>query len=106
MKNVFNKLRNFAYAGSSVLPLVLGSCISTDERNIKDIYNVRPDSVRVVDMNKKSLELILDTSGSMKNKLNDKKRKIDIAKEVANEVLNIYKSYQDSTGGLEMGVLY
>ena len=42
----------------------------------------------------------------MKNKLNDKKRKIDIAKEVANEVLNIYKSYQDSTGGLEMGVLY
>lgn len=88
---------------------LFGGCgTGTDEKGSKkvaDIYDVTPAAVKELDIKKKSLAFIIDTSGSMNDKLNGYK-KIDSAKEALMQMLQKYKEHNDKDKDLEAGLFY
>ncbi len=99
-------MKNIRLFGLAALVLALVGCGSaTDEQGIKDVYDTTPAIVRQIDNKRKSVAFILDTSNSMDYRLNGE-RKIDIAKKSLDEILKIYKQYNDATGNIEAGLFY
>ena len=94
--------------------LYTGCKARTDEPNQpKDkTYDVAPTKKRNVDWQKKSLAMVLDTSGSMENKI-EGKRKIDSAKESLQGILKrlqqsqqAYQKENPNKYNIEAGLFY
>ncbi|MEA3429785.1 MAG: VWA domain-containing protein [Nanoarchaeota archaeon] len=95
---------------SLALALTLGGCnAKTDELDIADIYNTRPAVVRQVDYKKKSIAFIVDTSGSMNNRIKFQGKsipKLVAAKESLEDVLKIYDKHHKKHKNVEVGLFY
>jgi len=104
--NAFLIMKKIRLIGLAALVLGLAGCDSaTDEQSIKDMYDTTPAVVRQIDTKKKSIAFVIDTSGSMNDKLNGE-RKIDSVKKSLDEILKIYNQYSEENNNVEAGVFY
>ncbi|MBU4242192.1 MAG: VWA domain-containing protein, partial [Nanoarchaeota archaeon] len=76
---------------------------NTNNTPVKSKYDVTPDEVKPIKWNHKSIAFVIDTSGSMNDKLNSK-RKIDAAKETLLTMLKIYNEHNNKNNDIEAGL--
>ncbi len=93
-------------AGSLALLLGGFGCKHTDEQGVSDYYNVTPAEVRPVKATEKDLAIIVDTSGSMNDRINGEK-KIVTAKRNLDEMLQGIRDYQQKMqNDVKVGLFY
>lgn len=100
MKRIIKNLASGILIGGSIFGI--GCDEGTDEKNRVDIYDVR-SSTEVNSLEGKAIALILDTSGSMDERINGE-RKIDSAKKALNKILDDYSDYAKNNPKIKIGI--
>ncbi len=95
--------RYITIAAFSLLTAI--SCRPKTDEGIENIYNVKPEKVFTEKSTDKIIEIILDTSGSMDEKL-DGTKKIDSAKENLEQMLQEVNKYNMKMHNVKAGLLY
>ncbi len=98
------RIRNVIYGGLATILLSLSGCSKIDEE-IKKTYDTTSAEIKPVDTNKRTVALIVDTSSSMEETINNEK-KINSVKKAYPEVLLTYKTVDDTRKNIEMGLFY
>jgi len=100
------KPSRYLAAGSLALLLAGFGCRHTDEKDIDDYYNVAPAEVRPVKAGEKDIAIIVDTSGSMHERV-DGERKLVTAKRNLTEMLESIRDYQQKMqNDIKAGLFY
>ncbi len=100
------KLSKSITAGSLALLLAGFGCKHTDEKDIDDYYNVAPAEVRPVKAGEKDIAIVVDTSGSMHDRV-DGERKLVTAKRNLTDMLESIRDYQQKMqNDVKVGLFY
>lgn len=103
-------LARFAAAGGLLALLACGPApeqrkTALNGKIYTDPYGLTPAETNEISYDKNSIVVVLDTSGSMREQLGEKRR-IDVAKEKLLTMLEQYNARTNGGTSLEMGILY
>ncbi len=99
-------ISRYLAAGSLALLLTSFGCKHTDEQDVGDYYDVTPKNVRSLKSAEKDIAIIVDTSGSMNDQVDDEK-KIVTAKRNLNDMLEGIRDYQQKMQNeIKAGLFY
>jgi hypothetical protein len=107
MENLNIHRRDFIkYGLAGACAYLLGGCgSSTDETGVGNVYELKSSPDRKIVFGRKSIAIIVDTSGSMRDKI-DGERKIDSAKKCLTDILGKYQEHDNIQHDIEAGLFY